>query len=226
MTTNANQYETSRSPQILSVGFYLMMTAIAAALCSACSTPKPGNANRVDAIPAERQSLDQQIDTFQGKLVQRQGELQPVREELDDPLPAVPTGEPSRLAGIVLGLYSGPIDLDGDATFDALRVYVRPIDQRSRQIAATGTARVRLIASSIDGEPTIILDQTYSPDTFQAGFRSDIAGTHYALKADLPKDLPATATMQVTLIDATTGKVYRSQKQISFAENAEKQRDQ
>lgn len=189
------------------------------AMLGACANQKSFE-NENDKLRAERLSLQEQIDALQNKLALREGELQATREQLNDPLPPVEGVEPPRLAGIVLGLYSGPIDLDGDSVFDALRVYVRPVDQHSRQITAEGTARVRLIVTPADGEPQTILDQRYAPDVFHAAYRDGVTGTHYTLKADLSKDRPTAATLHVTLTDAATGKVFIAKKEVSLVRAA------
>jgi hypothetical protein len=194
------------------VGFCLLLIFFCSTL-TACANQKSFE-NENDKLRAERMSLQQQIDALQNKLALREGELQATREQLKDPLPPVEGVDPPRLAGIVLGLYSGPIDMDGDAKYDALRVYVRPVDQHSRQMTATGSARVRLIVTPAEGEPMTILDQTYDPEAFHTAYRSGVTGTHYTLKADFPDNPPANATLHVSLTDATTGKVFKAKKDV------------
>ncbi|MBX2851864.1 MAG: hypothetical protein KTR15_08980 [Phycisphaeraceae bacterium] len=200
------------------MGFCLLLVVVCAAL-AACGSRR-GYTNENDKLRAERLSLQEQIDELQNKLALREGELQATREQLGDPLPPAEGVEPPRLAGIVLGLYSGPIDLDGDARYDALRVYVRPVDQHSRQMTAKGTARVRLIATPADGEPKTILDQTYGPDAFHAAYRSGVTGTHYTLKAGLPEGRPTNATLHVALTDAATGRVFKAKKEVVLVRTA------
>ncbi|MFK7788792.1 MAG: hypothetical protein AB8C95_04760 [Phycisphaeraceae bacterium] len=224
MTTNAKQNKTPRSPRIQFVGFCLTMTC--ALICLAACSSQPRVEKQNDLRGVKVQSLEQQIDALQNKLVQREGELQPAREELDDPLPPMDRAEPSRLAGIMLGVYSGPIDLDGDANYDALRVYVRPIDQRSRPITVKGAVRLRLIATDSKSGATTILDQAYDAAAFNAARHSSITGPQYILKADLSADLPATATIHITLTDAVTGKIYKTQKEVSFLRVENAQRNQ
>lgn len=218
MTTNANQSEVPRSPRIQSVGFCLILTLLCASL-GACANQKSSE-NEDDKLRAERLSLEQQIDMLQDKLALREGELRATREQLDDPLPPIEGAQPPRLAGIVLGLYSGPIDRDGDSVYDGLRVYVRPVDQHSRQITAQGTARLRLFVTPADGEPQAILDQTYDPAAFHAAYRTGVTGTHYTLKADLPADPPTEATLHVTLTDAATGRAFKAQKRVTLLPRA------
>lgn len=218
MTTKTKHIETSRSPRIQFVGFCLTV-AFALVFLTACESSnrvkKQGNL-RI----GETQSLEEQVDALQEKLAQREGELQPIREALGDPLLPIDRAEPSRLAGIVLGVYSGPVDLDGDTAYDAMRVYVHPIDQHSRPIAAKGTARFRLIATDTGGDMAAVLDQTYDADAFAATRHASIIGTQYIFKADLPANRPATATIQITLTDAATGKAFKAEKEVSLVRPA------
>lgn len=200
------------------------MLMLACLMLAACGGSKK-TTNENDNLRAERLSLQEQIDELQTKLVLREDELQATREQHKGLLPPVEGVEPPRLAGIVLGLYSGAIDQDGDAKYDALRVYVRPIDQHSRQITAEGTARVRLIAMSAEGEPKTIFDQSYEPKAFHAAYRSSVTGTQYTLKADLPADLPTQATLHVSLTDAATGLVYKAHKEVTLVGLVAPQRD-
>lgn len=200
------------------MGFCLLLLLLCVLLAACANQQSFENEN--DKLRAERLSLQQQIDELQNKLALREGELEATRGQLEDPLPPVEGVDPPRLAGIVLGLYSGPIDMDGDAKYDGLRVYVRPVDQHSRQITATGTARVRLIVTPAEGEPTTLLDETYEPDAFHAAYRSGVTGTHYTLKADFPDDPPTNATLHVSLTDAITGKVFKAQKEVMLVRNA------
>lgn len=194
-------------------------------LCLFACGSQPRVENENDTLRADRLTLEQQVDALQGKLEQREGELRATREQLEYPLPPVEGVEPPRLAGIVLGLYSGAIDQDGDAKYDALRVYVRPVDQHSRQITAEGIARLRLIVTPADGEPKTILDEMYTPDAFHAAYRSGVTGTHYTLKAELPKDRPTQATLHFTLIDAATGRVFRAQKEVALVRTSDRERE-
>lgn len=201
------------------MGFCLPLLILACLSLTGCGQQK-SFANENDKLRAERLTLQQQIDELQNKLALREGELQATRRQLEDPLPPVQGVDPPRLAGIVLGMYSGPIDLDGDAVYDALRVYVRPVDQHSRQVTAEGKARVRLIATPAGGDPSTLLDVVYEPSVFHAAYRSGVTGTHYTLKADLPADPPTQATLHVSLTDAATGRVFTAQKQVTLVRGA------
>lgn len=196
------------------MGFSLLLIVFALSLTGCGSQRSFENEN--DKLRAERLELKDQIAMLQKQAAIREGELRTMREQIDSGTQPVDGVDAPRLAGIVLGIYSGPIDLDGDADYDALRVYVRPVDQNSRQVTAVGTARVRLIVTPAEGEPTTVLDQRYDADTFHAAYRDGVTGTHYTLAADLPEDPPTKATLHVTLNDAATGRSFTAEKPVSL----------
>ena len=196
-----------------SVGFCLLLVMMAVLV--GCGSQRSFS-HENDKLRAERLELNQAIDTLQEQLALREGELRAMREQLEAGGEPVDGVEPPRLAGIVLGAYSGPIDLDGDQKFDALRVYVRPVDQHGRQITAEGSAQVRLIVVPATGQPQTVLDQAYDTEAFHDAYRDGVTGTHYTLAAELPADLPAEATLHVTLTDAVTGLRFVAQKQVTL----------
>lgn len=214
MKTKHHPLTIIRSPRRLGVGFCLLLV-MSLLFLVACGQQRTFS-NENDKLREKNLHLEQDIAQLQDQLALREGELRAMREQDDTRAQPIEGVEPPRLAGIVLGLYSGPIDLDGDAKYDALRVYVRPVDQHSRQITAEGTARVRLIVTPAEGDPQTILDQRYDTKAFHDSYRNGVTGTHYALAADLPAEVPTTATLHVTLTDAATGRSYSAEKQVTL----------
>jgi len=149
-------------------------------LLPACTNRSLSKEN--DKLRAQRQDLQQQIASLQEKITLREGELKAVRQQLSEGATPITGVQTPRLAGIVLGLYTGPIDLDGDAKFDALRVYVRPVDQHGRQITAEGTAKITLVSLPADGSAvgTVLLEKTFDTDAFHQSYRSGVTGTPVA----------------------------------------------
>lgn len=215
MTTERQQRETPRSPRRLRVGFCLLM--VVPLLLPAC-TRRVANEN--NKLRAERLELNDQIDELQQKLALREQELAAFRRQQDHGNP-IDGAQPPRLAGLVLGRYTGPIDLDGDGRFDQLRVYLRPIDQNSRQIAAEGAARLRLVVIPDAGEPRTLVDVRYDAEQFKGAYRDGLTGTHYTLTADLPAEPPKHATLHVALTDAVTGRTYAVEQQLTLVREAQ-----
>lgn len=217
MTTKLKQLDVPRSPRPYGVGFCLLLVTL---LClPACS--KRSFTNENDVLRAERLELQNAVAELNAKLGLREGELRALREQADGTAQPIEGVEPPRLAGLVLGMYSGAIDTDGDGVYDALRVYARPVDQDGRQVTAAGKASVRLIATPDTGEPVTLLDRQYSAEQFHKAYRSGVTGTHYTLKAELPADPPTKATLLVTLTDAVTGRPFAAQKEIVLVRGAQ-----
>lgn len=203
----------------------LSLTLGAAVLSLTACTNARNYTNENDQLRAERLELKSTIETLETRLAQREAEVKAIREQIGETQPTaveVQGVEPPRLAGLVLGMYSGPIDLDGDRRYDAIRAYVRPVDQHGRQITAVGTARLQLIAMQTADQPITLVDQQYDAQTFHKAYRSGITGTHYTLAADLPDDPPTTATLLVTLTDAETGRRYAAEKKVQLVRTASK----
>ncbi|MFN3167586.1 MAG: hypothetical protein ACE37H_11030 [Phycisphaeraceae bacterium] len=187
------------------------------AFLTACGSQRSFS-NENDKLRAERLELKEAIDELQKQAAIREGEIRALREQMDEGTEPIAGVEPPRLAGIVLGLYSGPIDLDGDKRYDELRVYVRPVDQHGRQVTAQGAARVRLLVVPADesAEPRAVLDQSFDAEQFYAAYRDGITGTHYTLGAALPADPPTSATLRVDFTDAATGRRYFAEKRVAL----------
>ncbi len=218
MTIERKQFEVSRSPRRDGVGFCFLLL-IVCVFAPACGSQRSFS-NENDKLRAKNLELEQAVSDLENRLVLREGELRATREQIETGGEPIEGVDPPRLAGIVLGLYSGPIDLDGDRVYDALRVYVRPVDQHGRQITAAGSAQVRLYVLSEEGEPVVLLRQAYTADAFHAAYRSGVTGTHYTLKADLPDDPPVEATLNVMLIDAVTGRRFTAERRVELVRRA------
>lgn len=216
MMNKQNQGALDRSPRRHSVGFCLLLVGL---LClPGCGGRSYENEN--DKLRAQRAELQAQISELQSRVALREGELRAIREQVDEGGQPIDGVEPPRLAGLVLGMYSGPIDSDGDGRYDALRVYARPVDQHGRQVTAEGSCRVRLLSIPAEGEPITLLDVRFTAEEFHDAYRSGITGTHYTLKSNLPAGLPTQAKLYVTLTDAATGRSYAAEKDIELVRGA------
>lgn len=173
--------------------------------------------NQNDELRAERQRLTQRVEELEQQLTLRESELGALKTaERASPIPGV---EPARIVGIILGAYSGGIDTTADGKPDQLRVYLRPVDRDGRFMAAAGSARLRLIHTPADSQPTTLLDKQWDPAGFRDTYRSGFTGTHYTLAALLEGVLPDPTPQQVTLqVDFTEagGQTYTAQRPIDL----------
>lgn len=208
MTTDPKQPASSRSPRLTAVGFCLLLMLFALT-AAACASPRElGRQN--DELRKQNLQLNRQLELLQASITLRESELRAMREQINGEPPA--DIDPPRIAGIVIGRYSGGIDLDGDARPDELRIYLRPVDPQGRFMSAAGSARVRLIHTPPDSDPVTLLDVAYAPPAFDASYRSGFTGTHYTLTAKLPDDLPDEALLQVSFNEAGRGLTFTAQR--------------
>lgn len=196
------------------MGFCLLTAALL--LLTGCQSRKTF-LNQNDELRAERQRLTQRVEELEQQLTLRESELAALKTaERASPIPGV---EPARIVGIILGSYSGGIDTTRDGKPDQMRVYLRPVDRDGRFMAAAGSARLRLIHTPADGQPTTLLDKTWDPAGFRGTYRSGFTGTHYTLAAlledILPDPIPQQITLQVDFTEAS-GQTYTAQRPIDL----------
>ena len=211
MTTDPQLPATPRSPRRNGVGFCLLL--LTALLLTGCASPRELSRQN-DALRRQNLQLNQQLELMQASLALRESELEAMQQQVNgEPLADI---DPPRIAGIVVGRYSGGIDLTADGRPDELRLYLRPVDQQGRFMSAAGSARVRLIHTPPDADPVTLVDAAYDPPAFDASYRTGFTGTHYTLTAKLPDDLPAEALLQVTFNEAGRGLTFTAQRVLSL----------
>ncbi len=122
-----------------------------------------------------------------------------------------------RCVEIEIGALSGLVDTDGIAGFDAVDVYVRPLDGRRRftQVSGWLTVNVSLLPIGPAGAPTsegprLIASARLSPHELREAYRSSFTGTHYSVRIPLEEanqPLPGAMSITVTLEDGVSGGV-------------------
>jgi len=166
--------------------------------------------NENDRLRAEVMKLQRQRDELQSTLDRRLGELQSLRQQLDRTAATqpMPGAEPPTLVSLQMGQYSGGVDTDDDGVDDLIRIYLRPLDQKGRLLPVAGRAHVKVVAIPDTGDPRLLAEQNYDPQSFENAWRSGFTGEHYTLQLPLPADLPADiqqVTVRVTFTQARTG---------------------
>lgn len=129
-----------------------------------------------------------------------------------------------RVASISIDRLSGLTDSNPDDTrpFDAIEVYLRPLDGRGRfvQIVGTITLRADLVPAD-SAAPSAIASITLAPAEVRDAYRSTFLSTHYTLRLPLPpeQEFPPGAGLAFTaeFLDALTGQVHRDQRMLPIA---------
>lgn len=102
---------------------------------------------------------------------------------------------------------STAIDRDDDGVLDAIRVYVRTLDQDDRFLPIAGTLVAQLVQIDPEAGATELARLELSPSKFDDAYRSHMLGTYY--RVDLPIGRPAhdadEVILKVTVTDAQTG---------------------
>lgn len=122
-----------------------------------------------------------------------------------------------RCVKIEIGALSGLVDTDGVAGFDAVDVYVRPLDGRGRFTQVSGWLAVNasLLPIGTSGAPTaegprLIASARFSPIELREAYRSSFTGTHYSVRIPLEapnQRLAGALSITVTLEDGVSGEV-------------------
>lgn len=189
--------------------------ALLAAL-PACSGPKNfHNENddlrrRVLELTTENTALRSERDELALKLQ----EADRVRLSGSGDLAADAAAALPRCIEIEIGALSGPVRPRGSTLYDAVDVYVRPLDGRQRFVQAVGRLIVRadlLPAPGDSAAPTELARADLGPSELREAYRSGITGTHYSIRMPIspPRELArGSVALSVEFHDALTGAVH------------------
>ena len=201
-----------RSSSLL-IGVYLCLSV---AVLPGCIGGPKNFENENDRLRRENLDLRRQVTRLEESLQLRESELTAQRQRASDGVQPVEGATPPQLAAIRLDRYTAAVDTDGDGADDTVRAYVRPVDGRGRLLVVAARATVQVVAVREGQPPRTIAERSFSPDEWDAAYRSGFAGTHYTLELPLPTPLPdgaiGPATIHVTVTDAATGTQHTEQR--------------
>ncbi|MBL0927457.1 MAG: hypothetical protein IBJ11_07375 [Phycisphaerales bacterium] len=160
---------------------------------------------RIDALQAERNELAAKVGELSAK-------LEAARGPAADVIAALP-----RCAGIRIDNLTGLADRDGAPGFEALDVYVRPIDGRERFVQIAGRLAVQAVLlprpGDAGGQPRTLASRTLTPGEVREAYRSSVLGTHYAVEMKIDPPLEAghgPVAVTVAFDDGLTGQSFTS----------------
>lgn len=115
---------------------------------------------------------------------------------------------------VKLGRYTGPVDLDDDGADDAIKVYLRPIDQHGSEIKAAGEVTIQLFDLAAPAEQNLIGQYHWSVDDLPKQWSSGFVAYHYSFVCPWKKGPPKhdQITVRVAFLDYLTGKSFSVQK--------------
>lgn len=191
----------------------MLAASLALAAATGCAPTRIGGTTPPDQalneLRVENHQLATQVQTLQTDIDRRLAEIQQLKQQTT-PRPADPAlanAELPRLTTLKLDRYSAALDTDRDGGDDAVRLYVRTLDQLGRFLPVGGKLSVRLINAHAQ-PPTVIAQTTLDPASLDKAYRSGLTGTHYTVQLPLPQPTPAELrqiTVVVELTDAQTG---------------------
>ncbi|MEM7624363.1 MAG: hypothetical protein AAF333_01910 [Planctomycetota bacterium] len=162
-----------------------------------------------DELRRANAELRTQLDQTQAQIKLLEGELASHRQRTAAAGAAMQEGVVvPTLSGLAFARYSGPVDTDGDGADDAVRLYLRPLDQRGRMLVVAGEANVQVVELRAQAVPRVVADRTFGAREFAGTYRSGLTGDHFTLDVAMPAgDLgeAAQVTVRATLTQADTG---------------------
>ncbi len=171
--------------------------------------------NDNDAVRRENLELRKQVQTLEDQVALRAGQLASLQADLAQQRSGSPVStegvDAPVLSGVTLDRYSGPLDLDNDGLDEVLRLYVYPVDQKSRFLSTAGTLTVRLASVPAEGEPVLLFERTVSPAEFDASYRAGFTGPYYRVDLPLPPATPSEVVVRITLSSAVNGVTFSDQ---------------
>ena len=119
------------------------------------------------------------------------------------------------VTGIELGRYTNGIDLDGEKPGDeAVKVYLRPIDQHGSTIKAAGEVTVELYDLAAEANSNLVGKYHWDVEETAKQWSSSFVAYHYSFLCRLKSGLPRhkDITVRVRFTDYLTGKTFTAQK--------------
>jgi len=119
---------------------------------------------------------------------------------------------------VEIGRYTGGVDTDGAPGDDAVRVYLRPIDQDGHAIKAAGRVKVQLFDLAAAPERNLLFECTYDELQVRRCWSGGFMAYHYTFECPWKSPPPHNElTVRVEFTDYLTGKTFSNQKVVTVA---------
>jgi hypothetical protein len=201
--------------------------AIAVSLSvTACTATVGGDGRSVrqhnDDLRRANLELEREVEATRERLTGLEQALAAHRRAADGRTPEDPRLDGAVtpvLAGLNFARYTGPVDTDGDGSDDAVRLYVRPVDQFGRMLVVGGIVNVQVLRVESEQPPRVVAERTFSPGELDGAYRTGLTGDHYTLEVALPGAGLGEAeavTVLATLTEAGTGQRVERQERFGL----------
>jgi len=188
----------------------LAACCLLAFLLTACTVGPRNFENENDRLRELVLELEQQNEELSQLAQRRLNQIEALEQQAGRRHALRDAVDPARVPRFVAAKItsrSTAIDRDNDDVLDAIRIYVRTLDQDDRFIPVAGTLVAQLVTIDPETGPTELARRQLSPREFDEAYRSHMLGTYYRI--DLPIAQPAREAgegiLKVTVTDAETG---------------------
>jgi hypothetical protein len=116
---------------------------------------------------------------------------------------------------IAIGRYTGGVDTDGVVGHDAIKVFLRPIDQDGSTLKAAGDVKIQIFDLALPEKEVLIGEYKWPVDKISKQWSGGFMTYHFSFvcpwkKASPPKHKKL--TVRVEFLDYLTGKIFVAQK--------------
>jgi len=187
----------------------LVLVAMTATGCVVDKRRYDRQARKLAQAQAELRKLQQDKSKLQAIIVEQHGRLQSLSALGDKRLEHL-----FHVQRIALGRHTGPVDLDGRPGDDAVKVYLRPVDQDGSIIKAAGDVKIQLFDLAADPKDNLIGQYEWTVDQIGKHWSSGFMTYHFSFACPWQPDPPEhdEITIRVEFTDYLTGKVLTAQK--------------
>lgn len=173
--------------------------------CSFGGASQSELAKQNDELRRHNLELERQTNDLRAKVAARQDEIKVLQQQVGRQ-PAVEGAAVPTFTTLTFDRFTSAVDRDRDGGNDALRLYLKTLDQEARFIPVSGRAEVQVVVIEAGQDPVLLTSASFDPDQFARCYRSGITGTHYTLDVNLPTPVDVRqVTVKVTITDAATG---------------------
>ncbi len=185
-----------------------------AILCAGCRPEGDADVfNELDLARARQKQLTAQVEKLSARQSQQEKQIATLQK-----LGKVRLGKLFVVDHISLGKYTGGVDLDRKVGQDAVKVFLKPIDQTGSVVKAAGDVKIQLFDLAQPEGQRLLGEFCYPVEQIGKHWAGGFMTQHFSFlcRWKTPPKHPD-ITVRVEFIDYLTGKTHTAQKFITLA---------